>query len=638
MKSFSIKFSIGLVQICVAAACITAGVCSIRGLTSVNSHIDQINHKSLASIRAIGTIGEQLRAFRSTESDQLAATSPEAVTGLEAMIGPIAQGETDAIEAYAPLVSSRQEETLFHNLRTQWQKYRASHAETFAHPSPTTDSSTTATTNARLLDEQQAMSATLSSLTTINTVRAGSYAREAEKTYGLTLQRVYGAYLVLFLVLAASVLVVYYNILRPLKKINAAIKQLAAGDTTLAFPYGGRGDEIGDISRSLEVFRSATIRAETLQKEAEHQREQAEVNRRAIHEKAEADARGRLKQATGGMADALKRMVGGDLSFQIETPFSPEFEPLRRDFNEALAQLANTFSAMSSSVHTVDDGIQEMASGAEHLARRTAQEAASLEQTAAAVAGIAKSVAQSAQRSDTARQIGIKARETASDSARITDETASAMQRIEEGSERIVSILEMIDNIAFHTTILALNASVEAARAGEVGRGFAVVASEVRSLAEKSTEAARDIRALVLSTASDIQEGSSRVRDSSEALRVIVKFIADMGGNLDAIALASREQSISLDEINTAIASLDGATQQNAAVAEQFSATSRSIVDESHKLNALVGQFVLPDPDRSEPDDMLMEHAMEDGTPVAQWMADLKAGAWSSRAGNEQRF
>lgn len=638
MKSFSIKFSIGLVQICVAAACITAGICSIRGLTSVNSHIDQINHKSLASIRAIGTIGEQLRAFRSTESDQLAATSPEAVAGLEAMIGPIAQGETDAIEAYAPLVSSRQEETLFHNLRTQWQNYRASHAETFAHPSPTTDSSTTATTNARLLDEQQAMSATLSSLTTINTVRAGSYAREAEKTYGLTLQRVYGAYLVLFLVLAASVLVVYYNILRPLKKINAAIKQLAAGDTTLAFPYGGRGDEIGDISRSLEVFRSATIRAETLQKEAEHQREQAEVNRRAIHEKAEADARARLKQATGGMADALKRMVGGDLSFQIETPFSPEFEPLRRDFNEALAQLANTFSAMSSSVHTVDDGIQEMASGAEHLARRTAQEAASLEQTAAAVAGIAKSVAQSAQRSDTARQIGIKARETASDSARITDETASAMQRIEEGSERIVSILEMIDNIAFHTTILALNASVEAARAGEVGRGFAVVASEVRSLAEKSTEAARDIRALVLSTASDIQEGSSRVRDSSEALRVIVKFIADMGGNLDAIALASREQSVSLDEINTAIASLDGATQQNAAVAEQFSATSRSIVDESHKLNALVGQFVLPDPDRSEPDDMLMAHAMEDETPAAQWMAELKAGAWSSRAGSEQRF
>ncbi|MFT8791462.1 MAG: HAMP domain-containing methyl-accepting chemotaxis protein [Komagataeibacter saccharivorans] len=638
MKSFSIKFSIGLVQICVAAACITAGICSIRGLTSVNSHIDQINHKSLASIRAIGTIGEQLRAFRSTESDQLAATSPEAVAGLEAMIGPIAQGETDAIEAYAPLVSSRQEETLFHNLRTQWQNYRASHAETFAHPNPTTDSSTTATTNARLLDEQQAMSATLSSLTTINTVRAGSYAREAEKTYGLTLQRVYGAYLVLFLVLAASVLVVYYNILRPLKKINAAIKQLAAGDTTLAFPYGGRGDEIGDISRSLEVFRSATIRAETLQKEAEHQREQAEVNRRAIHEKAEADARARLKQATGGMADALRRMVGGDLSFQIETPFSPEFEPLRRDFNEALAQLANTFSAMSSSVHTVDDGIQEMASGAEHLARRTAQEAASLEQTAAAVAGIAKSVAQSAQRSDTARQIGIKARETASDSARITDETASAMQRIEEGSERIVSILEMIDNIAFHTTILALNASVEAARAGEVGRGFAVVASEVRSLAEKSTEAARDIRALVLSTASDIQEGSSRVRDSSEALRVIVKFIADMGGNLDAIALASREQSVSLDEINTAIASLDGATQQNAAVAEQFSATSRSIVDESHKLNALVGQFVLPDPDRSEPDDMLMAHAMEDETPAAQWMADLKAGAWSSRAGSEQRF
>ncbi|MCE2575244.1 methyl-accepting chemotaxis protein [Komagataeibacter sp. FNDCR2] len=622
-------------QICIAAACITAGICSVRGLSSVNNHIDQINHKSLGSIRAIGTIGEQLRAFRSTESDQLAATTPEAVSSLEAMIGPIAQGETDAIEAYAPLVGSHQEEALFRNLRSEWQQYRASHAETFADPTRFTDSATATTANARLLDQQQAMSATLSSLTTINTVRAGSYARAAEQTYSITLQRVYGAYLVLFVVLAASVLVVYCNILRPLKRINATIKQLAGGDTTLAFPYGDRGDEIGDISRSLEVFRSATIRAETLQKEAEHQREQAEINRRVIQDRAEANARAHLKQATGGMADALKRMVGGDLSFRIETPFSPEFEPLRRDFNEALTQLASTFSAMSTSVLTVDDGIQEMATGAEHLARRTAQESASLEQTAAAVAGIAKSVALSARRSDAARQIGITARETASDSARITDETANAMQRIEEGSGRIVSILEMIDNIAFHTNILALNASVEAARAGEVGRGFGVVASEVRSLAEKSTEAARDIRALVLSTASDIQEGASRVRDSSEALRVIVEFIAEIGGNLDAIALASHEQSISLDEINTAIAALDGATQQNAAVAEQFSATSRSIVDESHKLNSLIGQFLLPDVDPAEAQDMLIDHAMEGGSPLPQWMADLEAGAWSWKAGNE---
>ncbi|WP_241502993.1 HAMP domain-containing methyl-accepting chemotaxis protein [Komagataeibacter melaceti] len=625
----------GLVQICIVAACITAGVCSIRGLASVNNHIDQISHKSLASIQAISTIGEQLRAFRSTESDQFAATTPEAVTALEAMIEPIAQSETSAIESYAPLVGSHQEEALFHNLRSEWQKYRASHAEIFANPAQPTSSTVGTAASARLLEQQQAMSATLSSLTTINTVRAGSYARAAEKTYGITLQRVYGAYLVLFVVLVASVLVVYCNILRPLKRINAAIKQLAGGDTTLAFPYGSRGDEIGDISRSLEVFRTATIRAETLQKEADHQREQAEISQRAIQDRAKADARAHLKQATGGMADALRRMVGGDLSFQIETPFSPEFEPLRRDFNEALMQLAGTFSAMSASVHTVDEGIQEMATGAEHLARRTAQESASLEQTAAAVAGIAKSVALSAQRSDAARQIGITARKTASDSARITDETANAMQRIEEGAGRIVSILEMIDSIAFHTTILALNASVEAARAGEVGRGFAVVAGEVRSLAEKSTQAARDIRTLVLGTASDIQEGASRVRDSSDALRVIVKFISDMGENLDAIALASHEQSISLDEINTAIASLDGATQQNAAAAEQFSATSRSIVGESHKLNALVGQFLLPDPDLVAYEGALITHATESHPPDPQWMADIKAGAWSSRAGNE---
>jgi methyl-accepting chemotaxis protein len=595
LRPLGIKASLGLVQLLVASACIVAGLYSVHGLTTVNNRMEEINSKSLASIKAIGPIDELLRTFYTAETEQLAATTADTLQTQSALSDAVAQEVTDTIDAYAPLVHSEREKALYSALKDRWTAYKTDHAETFRNWSATTERTNAIAAGSRLRDLEESVSTALAALSTFNTEQAVTYAQDSRATYQTTLWRVYYAYAALFAVMVLSGVVVIYNILRPLQAINILITRLAGGDTQTSSRFANRRDEIGAIAASLDVFRAGIIEKHRLEQEAETQRERAEADRLAIQTKAEADATQRLHAATGGLATGLRRMAGGDLSFQIDSRFSAEFEPLRHDFNQSLEQLAATFSQMSDGVHTIHNGTQELATGADHLAHRTETQAASLEQTAAALTQITDSVAQAAQRSEEARQIGTQARDAAATSARIAHDTETSMQHMESGSAEIVSIVDVIDGIAFQTNVLALNASVEAARAGDVGRGFAVVASEVRALAQRSSEAARDIRRLIQKTVSDVKEGSERVRESSQTLRTITEFISQIASHLDAIALSAAEQSSSLAAINTTVTQLDRTTQQNAAMGEEFNATSRSLAMETQKLNELVRQFLLPD-------------------------------------------
>lgn len=225
------------------------------------------------------------------------------------------------------------------------------------------------------------------------------------------------------------------------------------------------------------------------------------------------------------------------------------------------------------------------------LSRRTEHQASSLEETAAALDQITATVNKAASSAAHAREIVTEARRDAETSGNVVNKAVVAMGEIEKSSQQINQIIGVIDEIAFQTNLLALNAGVEAARAGDAGRGFAVVASEVRALAQRSAEAAKEIKALISTSTAQVGEGVELVAQTGQSLGRIITKVADIDSAVSDIAAGAREQSSGLQEVNTAVNEMDKVTQQNAAMAEQATAASKSVADETDRLTTLVGKF-----------------------------------------------
>ncbi len=378
----------------------------------------------------------------------------------------------------------------------------------------------------------------------------------------------------------------------PIGQITSAMRRIADGLLETTIQGETRRDEIGDMARALGVFKQNALSKIAIEQHSEQQRRDAENERRRNDvEKTEVDDQ--INFAVSSLAAGLGRLAQGDISEGIETPFSGRLEQLRNDFNDSLARLQDTLSQIRTNAQVIQRNSNRMSGSAEELSRRTEQQAASLEETAAAVDGITVTVQSSAERAQEANHIVADTKRSADASAKVVGDAISAMNRIEDASGKIVQIIDVIDEIAFQTNLLALNAGIEAARAGDAGRGFAVVAMEVRELALRSAGAAKEIKELIHKSSEEVDAGSKLVSQTGAVLSEISSKIVGVSSHVEKIAIASRDQSISLKEINGAVNQMDQMTQKNASMVDETTVASRSLAEEADMLVTLVDRFKL---------------------------------------------
>ncbi|GAA0657340.1 hypothetical protein GCM10009102_01730 [Sphingomonas insulae] len=369
----------------------------------------------------------------------------------------------------------------------------------------------------------------------------------------------------LFACTIAMVLLSGRMISNPYVATVVRMEGLAAGDLTSAIAFTEYRDCVGRMARAMEVFKQ---NADQVQAAAEAQR-----------------------LVVGALGEGLTRLAARDLSYRIEQAFPADYERLRIDYNRALDAVASTMTAVTDATNGINSGATDIRQASDDLSQRTEQQAASLEETAAAMDEITSTVRQTAAGAVRANGVVEEARVEAERSGDVVRRAVQAMADIERASNEISEIISVIDGIAFQTNLLALNAGVEAARAGEAGRGFAVVASEVRALAQRSADAAKDVKTRITASTQQVDNGVELVSETGKALDRIIVRIAEINTLVGQIAVAAEQQATGLQQVNTAVSEMDGVTQQNAAMVEESTAAARSLATEADELARQIARF-----------------------------------------------
>ena len=412
---------------------------------------------------------------------------------------------------------------------------------------------------------------------------------------------------------------------RAIQDLTASMRQLAGGALGTEIPHRKRTDEIGAMAAAVGVFKENALQVQAF--EAQENASAAERLARAeamavivaevgrvVDQAVKGDFSARVvcegaseellrlaegineinrvvDGATQEFAGVLDAVAHGDLTQSVMSGYQGRFGELKNAINDTIARLAETVSTIQATAGEVGASAREITTGANDLSQRTEQQASSLEETAATTEELAASVKASANASRQSVDLAGEAMRVAEEGGTIVTKAIDAMARIEQSSRKISDITSVIDEIAFQTNLLALNAAVEAARAGDAGKGFAVVASEVRSLAQRSSEAAKDIKGLIASSGQEVGQGVQLVHSAGDALGQIVGASRKLAGTVSDIAAAAGEQANGIDEMSQAVAHMDEMTQQNAALAEESAASATALAGQIERLNGLVAGF-----------------------------------------------
>ena len=382
----------------------------------------------------------------------------------------------------------------------------------------------------------------------------------------------------------------------PLKRVTEIMTRLASGDLEVAIDGRNRGDEIGDMVRSVTVFRDAAVENVRLEREAESARAlSAEEAARRAADRARIEAE--QKQALNALADVLSKLADGNLEESMREDLSADFVEMAFTYNHAIEALRETLTDVRYTAEEIKGGTSNLAMSADDLARRTEQQAAALEQSSRALHRLRDVVRSTAQR---AKQTALSVNETqayASQSGEVVAKAVGAMSEINRSSEKIATIIGVIDEIAFQTNLLALNAGVEAARAGDAGRGFAVVAQEVRELAQRCANAAKEIKGLISASSAQVRSGVHLVEQTGSALSEIIKHVTGVQKLVSDISSATAEQSTGIEEVTQAVGEVELITQRNAAMVEENNAEIHGLRQRVDTLSEKIDRFRTGDGD-----------------------------------------
>ncbi|WP_162651602.1 methyl-accepting chemotaxis protein [Lentilitoribacter sp. Alg239-R112] len=418
--------------------------------------------------------------------------------------------------------------------------------------------------------------------------------QEDEMLQGITDLRNLIAVMALVLLGAALVAAFMFSrsITKPIANVIDNMKELVSGNTSIELDGANRNDEIGEMFEAVSVFRDAAIEKERLEEEGEENRAMTEQQRKQSEEAKAQDA-AKIQQAVEALAGGLTRLSEGDLTVTLNTPFDGDLDRLRTDFNASVGKLSATLGQISNVTTGLRDNSTEISKATNDLSQRTETQAASLEETSAALDEITATVKETSERANEAATKAKDARGDTEKSSAVVSDAVTAMEGIEKASGDISNIINVIDEIAFQTNLLALNAGVEAARAGEAGKGFAVVAQEVRELAQRSANAAKEIKELITKSGDEVANGVQLVQQTGEALAKISEHVTEIDAQIETISQGAAEQLSGIQEVNSAVNSMDQVTQQNAAMVEENTAVTQEMAGDVQNLAGLVGTFTL---------------------------------------------
>ena len=419
------------------------------------------------------------------------------------------------------------------------------------------------------------------------------------------------------------------SITHPVVEMTSAMTTLAAGNHSITVPALTNKDEIGEMAKAVEVFKQNAIekvrmdeaerqRLEAERKAAEAQRQrELEIGQEIAHlidavskgnlesridlagkdgfYKTMSDGINRLTDTVQGAIADIARVVGalaeGDLNQRITKDYQGAFDGLKNNINATSGKLAEIVGQIGDATEAISQAAAEVSSGSADLAERTEQQASSLEETAASMEELGATVRTSAENAQRANTQATDARRAGEQGGAVANSAIEAMKSIADSSRKITDIIGVIDEIAFQTNLLALNAAVEAARAGDAGKGFAVVAQEVRVLAQRSAQASKEIKTLILDSDKQVQNGVEMVKKAGDSLSGIVGGVQQVATLIAEMASAAAEQASALDEINSAVAAMDEMTQKNAALVEETTAAAQSMSGQATDLRSLVSFF-----------------------------------------------